>query len=181
MFHWYEESIKEEKDNQNDISFIMSATNSDQSTSAGRGRASAATMARIEANNPMKTAKSRSAPDMTFEITMKNYDPLGYGNINHVSDLISLAREKTDKSRIKEDRLRIFSRIVFTGDLIVWAGDRETKEWLQDYFEEPEFADRYRAELKSEQPARIKYILKVRAPNSVENPEVILASFVKRN
>ena len=111
---------------------------------------------------------------MTFEVTYPDNGPL-FDEYREAALLLGNARKIYDKNRPQVDRLKFNSKRIRAGDWLVWAENEPTKEWLTIFFTSPDFIEFYKATLMSDRGQMVKYKVKVPAPDSTTDFDLLLA------
>ena len=132
----------------------------------------------IEKNNPITQQKTRDvkkqAPDdHTYEVTNLDFSPIGQ-DCKHAAKILAKARTRYENDVSEDDYLHFSSRLLRSGDWIVWAEDQYTRDWLGISLLQRDFSLKYRATLLSVRGALVRYTVKVSWPDSEDPNEPII-------
>ena len=139
-------------------------------------------MIMVERENPIAKPKGRdqkkNAPDdHTFEVTTIDYKPLGV-NSKAAAKMLAKARKLHDDNTSEDGYLKLDSRLLRSGDWLVWAEDLATRDWLAGFFLSDDFINDFRATLISDRGTLVRYTVKVAWPDSEDDNEEILDSIL---
>ena len=141
-------------------------------------------MALIEKNNPVSAPQNKQnkkkAPDnLTYEVTNLDFTALG-DDFLEAAELVSLARTEYDMNQEEGEHLRFDSKLLRSGDWMIWTENEYTRDWFKGFFATAPFCNRFRGTLISDRGNLIRYAFKVQHPDSIKDNQLIVDHVTRR-